>query len=300
MSSEAELAVKRAARAGQPLTTHDAWVIEPRPAILGARIRELWQYRYLLGYFGGRALQKLYMRTVLGWAWVFIRPLFPLATGALIFGNFMGVESETIPYFLFFMVGMTAWNLFSSALLWATRSIELNRKILRKMYFPRLLLPVASLTPALVETGIYLVLITITTVYFALLQKQLFIVLGPGLLVAVGALMLIVLLALGIGLWTSVYAASARDVRFTVGYVLGFWFFLTPVIYPLGFVPPNWKWLIDLNPMASFVEAFKWGMLGIGGVRLTTLAAAVAVTLLILMFGLRFFVRAEAESIDRM
>lgn len=276
------------------------WVIQPRSPGFAPRVQELWQYRHLVPYFGARALQKLYVRTVLGWTWVVLRPLFPLATGALIFGNFIGVGSGTVPYFLFFLTGATLWNTFSSSLLWVTRSLELNRKILQRMYFPRLVLPLATLTPALVEAAIYVGLGLLTFAYYWLVRGEVHLALRPQLLLAPLIMACAIVLALGIGLWTSVHGAGARDVRFTVNYVLGFWFYLTPVIYPVSFVPDRWGWLLWLNPMAPLLEAFKWSVLGIGRFDPWSTVTAVAVSLSVLVLGLRFFMRAEAESIDRL
>lgn len=283
-----------------PESEAGTWVIGPRPSGFIPRLQELWQFRHLISYFGYRALQKLYAGTVLGWAWVILRPLFPLATGALIFGDFIGVGSGPVPYFLFFLVGSTLWNLFSNSLTWTTRSLELNRKILQRMYFPRLVLPVATLTPALVETAIYILIGLFTVAYYWLTKGEPYVALAPRLLLAPLIMVWAVVLALGIGLWTSVYGATARDARFTVNYVLGFWFYLTPVIYPVSFVPQRWEWLLWLNPMAALQESFRWTVLGVGRVQPWSIATAATVSMCALALGLRFFIRAEAESVDRL
>lgn len=278
----------------------DVWVIEPYRPGMASRAREFWKYRHLLNYFGARALEKSYARTILGWPWIIIRPSFPILVATLIFGNLIGIRSENVPYVLFFLIGSASWQLFGSSLMWVTRSLELNRKLLRKLYFPRLILPVATLTPALADFAIHVALIAGTLGYFVAREGVWYLKLGPGLLLALAAAVVSVMFALGIGFWTSVLGATARDVRFTLGYILQFWYYLTPVIYPLSLVPERWRWLVALNPMAALVETFKWGTLGIGQPNLPSLGIAIAITGLTFVVGLWFFISAEAASVDRL
>jgi len=245
-------------------------------------------------------LQKRYKRTVLSWLWLFIRPLGPILIGTLIFGRLLNVPSDNVPYFLFFLAGTASWHLFENSLLWATRSLERNRRFMTKLYFPRIILPVASIVPALIEFLIYLGLILGAVVYYLSAEGKLYLVLRFQLLLAPAAAALIVVFALALGLWTSVLQAQARDVRFTLRYVMRFWLYLTPVIYPLSSIPPRWHWLVSLNPMAPLVETFKWGMLGVGQFKPYFLVTAVAVICSTLASGLWFFDRAQASAIDRL
>lgn len=276
----------------------DEWVIEPRSIGLFRSCQEVWRYRRMVRFFAARAVEKLYRRTVLGRAWILIRPLFPVVVGTVIFGELLNAPSDDVPYFLFLLVSSAVWGLFSGSVMWATRSLELNRKILKRLYVPRLILPVAMVAPALLEFAIYLGLIVAAAAYYAA-QGHLYVAGGPRLLAALGAAAASLLLALGVGLWTSVLGALARDVRFTLSYVLSFWLYLTPVIYPLSAVPERWRWLCALNPMASLVETFRWGVLGIGGPDPRALGMAAIVLVAVVTAGLWFFVRAEAAAIDR-
>lgn len=279
--------------------TAERWTIEPLAGGVRPRVREVWQYRRLALFFGRKALQKLYARTKLGWLWLFIRPLFPLLTKTIIFGGMLGVGSEGVPYFLFLVTASTVWELFSSALMWGTRSLELNRGLLRQIYVPRLIMPLAMMTPAFLTFLIYLGVLIVALAWYGVAEGRLYLNAGPDLLWAAVAAVLAVLLAFAIALWTSVPAMAARDIRFTLGYVLGFWVFLTPVMYPLSTVPPEWRPWMLLNPMAPIVEAFKFGVLGIGSPERWPLGVSAGVIALILVSGLLFFVRAEADAADR-
>ena len=276
-------------------------VIEPRLPGLRERLRELIAYRRLMPYFAGRALEKTYARTKLGVPWLVVRPLGDTATRAFVFGSVLNAPSAAgAPYFLFFLVGMSAWHLFDRSLLWSTRSLELNRRLLTKLYFPRLVLPFAGVAPALVEFGVYLVLIAGTLGYFAISDGHLYLAAAPRLLTALAGYLIAAGLAIGLGLWTSVLGANARDVRFSLRYVTEAWFFLTPVIYPLSALPHVARELVWFNPMTPAVELVKWGVIGAGTVHVGPLVASLAVIVAIWTGGLRFFGRAESAAVDRL
>lgn len=277
----------------------ERWTIEPWSEGLRPRLREVWQYRRLTLFFALKALQKLYKRTYLGWAWLFIRPLFPLTVQTLIFGGMLGVGSEGVPYFLFLVTASTAWQLFASAVLWGTRSLELNRGLLKQLYLPRLILPLSMMSPAFLTFVIYLAVLAAALVWYRIADGQWYFVPRPQTALALLAAAMAVALAFAISLWTSVPALVARDVRFTLTYVLGFWVYLTPVLYPLSAVPESWRPWMLLNPMAPIVEAFKFGVLGIGAVDARQLGVAGVLVLLVLGSGMAFFIRAEANAADR-
>jgi lipopolysaccharide transport system permease protein len=281
--------------AGPPVT-----VIEPRRHGLAERLTELWRHRRLTRFFGSRALRKIYAKTVLGRSWLVLRPLATTVPPALIFGGVLKAPSDGLPYFLFFLAGMTAWTAFDRCLYWATRGIELNRSLLTRLYFPRLLLPVSSITPGLVEVALLGVVLALTMAWFGTFDGTFFLEVGPGLLAAVAALVLCLAFALGLGLWTSVLGARARDTRFSLQIVLSFWMLMTPVIYPLHAVPDRFRDVVAANPLTPLVEMFRWGLFGRGDVQPVSLAASVAVIAAVGLAGLWYFDRAEAASIDSM
>jgi len=283
--------------ADQAMPERDTWVIEPRREALAARVRDVWRYRRLLRFFAGKSMSKLYKRTVLGASWIFIRPLFPLLVNTIVFGGVLGVGSNGIPYFLFINCGNALWDLFSQAVTWGTRSLELNRGFMTRIYCPRLILPIATVTPAYVNFGINLAVLAVALAYYRITTGVLYWTpwhMGWAVL----SLVLASGLALGMALWTSVPAMQARDVRFTIGYVLGFWLFLTPVLYPLN-VPPKYAWLLALNPMVAPINGFKYGLLGISKVSPVEWIISAIETVIVVMSGLWFFGRMEADAADK-
>lgn len=276
----------------------ERWTIEPWSRGIRPRVRELWQYRRLALFFGLKAIQKIYKRTKLGWIWILIRPLFPLMVKTAIFGGVLAVGSEGVPYFLFLVTSTTVWELFASAAMWGTRSLEMNRGLLRQIYVPRLIITLCNMTPALVTFAIYLCVLAGAFAWFGVADGHLYFR-PENLAWALLAAAMAVALAFAVALWTSVPALSARDVRFTMNYLLGFWIFLTPVMYPLSAVPEEWRRWMVLNPMAPIVETFKFGLLGIGVVQPWQLGVAAAVIFATLAGGLMFYTRAEADAADR-
>lgn len=276
----------------------NAWTIEPRAGGIGARARDVWAYRRMFLFFGRRAFEKLYRRTVLGKVWIFLRPLVPLAVRVFIFGALLQVGGTTkAPYFLFLSVGTAAWELFNSSLMWATRSLQLNGAILSRLYVPRIILPIATMVPGLVYFAIHLGVIAGALVYYRV-HNGIWYLDGTWLFVAPVAVVLILLFALSIGLWTAVLAAAARDVRFGLGYVLEFWVYLTPVVYPVSLVPDHVQWAMYLNPIAVYIVAFRGALLGSEGPPLLGWVSSLTITFVMLAIGLAFFARAEAAAVD--
>ena len=273
------------------------WVIEPRREGLVARVRDVWRYRRLLRFFAWKAFQKLYARTMLGWSWILIRPLFPLFVSTVVFGRMLGVRSDGVPYFLFVAVGSATWDLFQQSTVWGTRSLEMNRAFLSRIYIPRLILPMASMTPAILNFTIHLAIVAGALVYYRITMGTWFFT-PSGVGWAVGAVAMALSLALGIALWTSVPALVARDVRFTLQYVLSIWLYLTPVLYPLPRTG-EYGWLLALNPMAAVVNMFKHGVLGLDVLHLPDVGIALLVIGAVLGSGLWFFGRAEATAADK-
>lgn len=275
------------------------WVIEPYSTGLRPRAREIWQYRRLARFFSVKAIQRLYQRTYLGWLWIFIRPLFPLMVKTIIFGGLLAVPTEGVPYFLFLVTSSTVWELFASATMWGTRSLDMNRSLLKQLYLPRLILPLSMMAPALLTFVIYMAVLVCAMLWFWIADGRLYLNAGPNLLWAPVAIVMAIAMAFAISLWTAVPAMGARDVRFSLSYVLGFWIFLTPVMYPMSAVSERWRPWMLLNPMAPIVEAFKFGVLGVGTVEASHIAIAAGLILVVMISGLIFFVRAEATAADR-
>jgi lipopolysaccharide transport system permease protein len=278
----------------------DVWVIERRRAGVVARLREAWQRRTLIRYFGMRLLYRQSAHSWLGPAWILLRPLGPIVLGTAIFGGLLRAPSHGLPYFLFYLVGTLAWSLFETGVTAATRSLEVNRRIVSRIYFPRLVLPVAGMMPALTEAAIHAALLVLAVIYYRLATGRLYVELSPRLAAGVLALAAIAIFALAVGLCTSLFQARSRDTRYALRYVMRFWFFVTPVIYPMDTVGPRWRWLVSLNPLAPLIEAFRWGVLGVGTPDPGALVLALVMIAGTVVGGLMFFDWAETNAIDRM
>lgn len=276
----------------------DAWIIEPRNPGIVAQLKDIWRYRYLFRFFAGRALRKRYARTVLGVAWLFIRPLFPVVIGTLVFGGLLGVNAG-VPFFLYLIVSMAHWQVFGTTLLWSTRSIEINRGMVKRLYFPRLILPIACMSPGLMDLFVFVLTILVAAGYYLYAHGVVY--LAPPLqqLWALLAVVLTLWFSLSLGLFTSILGAQTRDMRWTLRYVLNGWMLLTPVVYPITYVPEQYRWIaLYLNPVTPFIETFKYGILGVGEVNPLALGIAVTLTGAIFVSGLWFFNRADATSAD--
>lgn len=273
-------------------------VIGPRQPGLIERIGEFWRYRAMTRVFGTFMLQKLYKRTWLGWLWIPIRPLMAIGPSAFVFGGLLGVSSGDVPYPLFFLVSMAAWELFVLTALWGTRSLELGRRVLRKMYVPRLTCLFGSLVPSGVIFFVYVVIAVIAFAIFAVADGRLYVEVGPNSFAILAGIGLLIAIALSLASITSVYGAQARDVRFGLGYVLTFWMFVSPVIYPMSEVPDAYRTLTSLNPASAPIELFRIGIFGEGTVPETALISCFAFILVVGSYGLWFFNRSEAASLD--
>ena len=278
------------------------WVIEPRQHGSFARLRELWSYRYLWWYFASATVTSLYRRSALGWLWLLMRVVAPIGLNAIVFGDMLdqAEKVERVPYFLFFLCGTTTWVLFERSLLFVTRSLERNRKLITKIYFPRLILPMSAIAPGLLYLLILLIVTVGTVVYYHRHEGLWYITFRPELLVAVAAIGLTLAFTVAVGLWTSVLQARYRDVRYGLRYVMPFWMYFTPIIYPVTAIPEKWRWLVALNPMAPIVELYKWGTLGQAHITARHLIISLVLIAITLVSGMWFFNREEAASIDKL
>lgn len=279
---------------------HEKWVIEPVRLGSLARAEELWRYRRIIWFLARQAVKERYSGLTLGIAWLFIRPLAPLFITAAIFGRFLNVPSEGLPYFLFFLAGSSCWRVFERTMLWVTRSLEQHRGLMKKVYFPRLAAPIASAAPAWVEFGIFLGLMLLSSFYYLWKDGVFYLRIGWPILVALFAGFVTVLFAGSVSLFTTVLQLKHRDIGYGIRYVTTVWMYITPVIYPLSNVPEPYRWVIAINPMAGLVETFKWGMFGIGQTPGPHLAYSIVATVVTLTAGVWFFTSSEAGSVDRL
>lgn len=280
------------------LSGRDHWVIDAGRAGLRERLHEFWRYRRVMTYFATKAVTGMYQGTSLGVFWLFARPLLPLAISAFIFGKVLQVPSDGVPYFLFFLTGQCTWMLFERGLRFVTRSFSQASSLLKKVYFPRLIAPFSAILPSIVNFFIYMGLLLATCVYYLVTEHQWYLMVGPRLVLGGIAIVLTLFFTVSVGLWTSVWMAKFPDLKFGLRYLTRFWFYVTPVIYPMSQVPPEHRWLVYINPMAPLVETFKWATLGIGEFPFGPLVTSSIVIALVFVGGVWYFGRAEAAVID--
>lgn len=271
-------------------------VIEPHPGTLRRYSADAWRHRTAYVYFVRRYLRKMYARTFFGYLWFVIPHIVPLLLGALVFGGIMGVEIPGVPYFLYFCVTFGVWITFSRTALYATRSLDITRQEIRRMYVPRLVPLAATLTLPVTTLLVYVALTAGTLLFYLWERGEFYLALSPmTLLVPVGLAMLMSF-GLACGLWFSPLAPRARDVRRMVGYFLGFCYFLTPVMYPISEIPAGFQFLASLNPLTAPIEIVKQGLLGVGDVTSLGLVVYGVMLVLVTAGGLRVFVPKERRD----
>ncbi len=276
------------------------WVIEPVRLGFFARLEEVWRYRRILWFFAVSSVKERYEGMTLGIFWLFARPVVPLLISTAVFGGLLKVPSDGVPYVLFFLAGMSCWRIFERSMLWVSKSLDASKGLIKKVYFPRVIAPVASVSPAILEFGVVLALLLVVCLIYFLKDGVMYLRVGPQMLVGFAAVGMTVFFAISLGLWTSVLQVRHKDVQYSLRYVLQFWHYLTPVIYPMSTLPKEYQFIIYVNPMASLVETYKWAMLGLGQFPTIPLLSGTALILVTFGTGLIFFHRSEAVAVDKL
>ncbi|MEP0773167.1 MAG: ABC transporter permease [Acidobacteriota bacterium] len=262
-------------------------VIEPLRGWVGGMWREAWEYRELLYFLVWRDLKVRYKQTAIGAAWAVLQPLLAALLFTLVFGRFAGLPSDGVPYPIFAYVGLLPWQLFAYALTESTNSVVTHQQLIKKVYFPRIFLPLTPVVAAMVD------FVVAGTVLVGLLAVFRVAPSGKVLLLPV-ALLGAVMAAFAVAVWLAALNAKYRDVRYAVPFLVQVWFFATPIVYPSSVIPAPVRPLWALNPMASVVDAFRWALLGAPAPPLAAVSASCAAVLLLLVGGVRFFRRTEA------
>jgi lipopolysaccharide transport system permease protein len=259
-----------------------------------------WRDRALIPYFGRRFLEKRYDRTVLGWLWLPLRPSLDVFARVLLFGGFLGVASGDRPYFMFFIAGMAAWQLFERTAFWATRALEMNRTLLSRANVSRLAAVVSAVVPGTLELLLYTAIGFVGAGYYLVTDGSSYLIFDPRMVAAVGlGLVLLALSGIAVGVWTSTLAAETRDVRFFLGYALGFWYFITPVIYPISAIPERYRPIAELNPLTAPVELVKYGILRTAPPTTSSLVVSSLFLVVTIAGGLWFFARGQRAAVER-
>ncbi|QOV90642.1 ABC transporter permease [Humisphaera borealis] len=259
-------------------------------------LRELWRYRELLGFLAARDISVRYKQTVLGVAWAVLQPLCTMVVFTIFFGRLAKMPSDGIPYPIFALVGLLPWQLFAYALQQSSNSLVNEQRLISKVYFPRLVIPLSSVLAGAADFAIAFGLVGLMMVGYAAAGFP------PRITVAVAMLPVFTLLALaaalGVGLWLAALNVQYRDVRYVVPFLTQLWLFLTPIAYPSSLVPQGWRILYGINPMTGVVDGFRWALVGGPAPDPGLMAASVAVVVALLIGGLFYFRRVEAQFAD--
>jgi lipopolysaccharide transport system permease protein len=252
---------------------------------------ELWRYRELLYFLVWRDVKVRYKQTALGAAWAVLQPLIAMAIFTLFLGMLVRVPSDGLPYPLFVYSGLLLWTYFSNALAAASSGLVGNANLISKVYFPRLILPLASVLAGLIDFAIGFLLLIALLIAYGYTP-------GPGLLLTPLFVGFAMLCAVAVGILLSAVNVQYRDVRYTIPFLLQVWMFATPVVYPASVVPERFRGLYGINPMAGVVEGFRWAIFGQGQPPGTLLAVSFGTVLLLLVGGIMYFRRTERVFAD--
>ncbi|HXX44385.1 MAG TPA: ABC transporter permease [Candidatus Acidoferrales bacterium] len=252
---------------------------------------EVWEYRELLYFFVWRDIKIRYKQTAIGAAWAVLQPLLTMIVFTLFFGKLAHIPSDGLPYPIFYYSALLPWIYFAASLQNTTNTIVENQRVVTKVYFPRLILPLSSVCSGLVDFGVSFVMFVVMMIYFGMRPSAAVLWLPAFLLLAL-------LTALGVGLWLSALNAIYRDVRYVVPFLVQFWMFASPVAYPSSLVPEKWRWVFGLNPMTGVIEGFRWSLSGHGEAPGRSLFVSMGVVILVLFTGVSYFHRMETTIAD--
>ncbi len=253
---------------------------------------EIWRYRELLFFLTWRDIKVRYKQTVLGVAWALLRPFMDMVVLSLVFGVWLKVDSgdKDIPYPIFLFAARLPWNFFSDSLNKSAISVVASGHVLKKVYFPRLIIPVASIGAGLIDFAIAGLIMIGLMLYYGIAPTA-------SVLMIIPLVVLTVFVALGVGTFLSVMTTAYRDLRQVSGFMVRIWMFLTPVLYPLSEVKPEHRWIMMLNPMTGIVEAYRSAFLG-KPFNWQSLGISCVISLVIFIAGLMFFRRMERQFAD--
>jgi lipopolysaccharide transport system permease protein len=266
-------------------------VIEPSKGWIGLRLGALWRSRELLYFLIWRDVKVRYKQTVLGAAWAILQPLLTMVVFSIFFGKLARMPSDGVPYPLFAYAALVPWTFFANGLTLSSTSLVSNQALLRKVYFPRLVIPISAVTAGLIDFGIAFVVLLGLAAHYGIAPTA--------NIVWLPALVLLALVtALGVGLWFSALNVLYRDIQYVVPFLVQVWLYATPIVYPSSLVPERWRTLYAINPMVGVVEGFRWALLGTGTRPGPMILVSALAALATLMGGLFFFRRMEKSFSD--
>jgi lipopolysaccharide transport system permease protein len=265
--------------------------IEPSSGWVSLKLRELWEYRELLYFLAWRDIQIRYKQTALGMAWAIIQPFFTMIVFSIFFGALAQIPSDGIPYPIFSYAALVPWTFFANGLTQSSNSLVTGAQLIKKVYFPRLIVPVAAVLSGVVDFILAFIVLLGMMLYYGLMPTA-HVVWLPAFLI------LALITSLGVGLWLSSLNVQYRDVRHAVPFITQFWLFATPIAYPSTLLSEPWRTLYGLNPMVGVVEGFRWALLGTATQPGTMVLVSCLMALAILIAGAFYFRRMEKTFAD--
>ena len=279
------------ARRARGVPDPPAVVIQPSRGLISLGLRDLWAYRELFYFLVWRDVKVRYKQTVIGALWAILQPFLTMVVFSLIFGRAAGLSSDGFPYPVFIYTALLPWQLFATALTQSSMSIVVNRQLVTKVYFPRLIIPISSTLAGVVDFFISSFVLVGLMAYYHLVPS-IWVVITPLLVV------LALVTALAIGLWLAALNAKYRDVQYTIPFLIQFWFFVTPIVYSTGILPDRLTFVYGLNPMVGVVQGFRWALLGSSTHIGPLTILAFSMTVVLLGTGAAFFRRTERVFAD--
>lgn len=272
-------------------------MIRPRSGWQPLDLRELWAFRELLYFLTWRDIKLRYKQTVLGITWATLQPLLTMVVFTIVFGKLGKLPSEGLPYSLFVLAALLPWQLFAYALTQSSNSVVGERNLISKVYFPRLIIPLASVLAGLVD---FVVAFCLLIALMAIGNLLGWYAVWPSVAILLLPLLVIVAVvtALAVGLWLSALNAQYRDIRYVIPFLTQFWMFATPVAYAASLVPEPYRALYGLNPMAGVVEGFRWALLGTSTPDWRLMLVSACVVAAMFVGGLFYFRRMEKSFVD--
>lgn len=265
-------------------------IIEPPTSWRALDLKELWAYRELLLVLTMRDVKVRYKQTVLGFAWAIIQPVMLMVVFSIFFGRLAQMPSDGFPYPIFVYAGLLPWTFFQTAISNSGNSVVGSANLIRKVYFPRLIIPLSSVGSAIIDFFVAAVILLLLMAYYGIgwslnLLAVPFFVLG------------VIFAALGVGTFLAALNAAYRDFRYVIPFVVQFWMFATPVVYPASLVPEQWQWVLYLNPMTGIIEGFRSAFLG-KPFDIAALATSHIVVVLVFLIGIAYFEKVERQFAD--
>jgi len=279
-------AVEVAGRPATPLLR-----IEPSRGWVSLKLKELWEYRELLYFFTWRDIKVRYKQTALGAAWAIIQPFFTMLVFSLFFGRLAKMPSDGIPYPVFSYAALVPWMFFAHGLNQASNSLVENSNLVKKVYFPRLAIPISTVLSGVADFVLAFLMLIGMMLYYRITPTVNIIWLPLLLLLAL-------VTSLGVGLWISALNVQFRDFRYIVPFLAQFWMFATPIAYPSSLLSEPWRTIYALNPMVGVVTGFRWALLGTRSEQWAMIGASGAAAILILVGGAFYFRRMEKTFAD--